>query len=504
MTKTTLKISQIKNNPNNPRLIKDDKFKKLVQSIKDFPEMLDTREVVINKDYIILGGNMRFKAAKEAGLKELPVKIVDWTEEKQREFIIKDNVSGGEWDWDILATEWDAGELNEWGLEALDDWSDAEESSKLVEDDVPEVEEVELPSSRSGEVYQLGSHRLYCGDATQRSSYEKLLLGKSVDMVFTDPPYGMKKENDGVLNDNLSYAKLLDFNREWIPLTFDSMKEVGSWYCWGIDEPLMDIYSNVLKPMAIDNKITFRNLITWNKGHGQSQNSEMTRSYATADEKCLFVMGGVQGFNNNSDNYYEGWEPIRNYLESEMEKVGGKRVWKQALGNQMGKHYFTKSQWVFPTRDAYKKLQAFAQGDAFKKDYDELKKDYDELKKDYDELKKDWQDTRAYFNNTHDNMNNVWHFDRTSQQERDGTGGHATPKPLALCSRAIKSSSRKNETVLDVFGGSGSTLIACEQTDRTCYMMELDPRYVDVIRKRYHKFITGNEEGWEEATLCVK
>lgn len=83
MEKTTLKVSEIKNNPNNPRFIKDDNFKKLVQSIKDFPEMLDTREVVVNKDYIILGGNMRFKAAKEAGLKEVPVKIVDWDEDKQ-------------------------------------------------------------------------------------------------------------------------------------------------------------------------------------------------------------------------------------------------------------------------------------------------------------------------------------------------------------------------------------------------------------------------------------
>lgn len=98
--KTVLKVSEIKNNPNNPRLIKDDKFKKLVQSVIDFPEMLETREVVVNTDYIILGGNMRFKAAKEAGLKEVPVKIVDWPEDKQREFVIKDNVSGGEWDWE--------------------------------------------------------------------------------------------------------------------------------------------------------------------------------------------------------------------------------------------------------------------------------------------------------------------------------------------------------------------------------------------------------------------
>ena len=97
-------ISQIKPNPNNPRIIKDDKFKKLVDSLKDFPEMAEVRPVVVNKDMVILGGNMRFKAAKEAGWKEIPVTIVDWSEEKQRQFIIKDNVSGGEWDWDTAGS----------------------------------------------------------------------------------------------------------------------------------------------------------------------------------------------------------------------------------------------------------------------------------------------------------------------------------------------------------------------------------------------------------------
>ncbi len=111
------KISDVKLNPNNPRLIKDDKFKKLVQSIKDFPEMLSIRPIVVNQDMIILGGNMRFRACKEAGIKEIPVIVTDLSEDKQREFLIKDNTSGGEWDWDVLANEWDAEELADWGLD---------------------------------------------------------------------------------------------------------------------------------------------------------------------------------------------------------------------------------------------------------------------------------------------------------------------------------------------------------------------------------------------------
>ena len=128
-------ISDIKLNPNNPRIIKDDKFKKLVQSIKDFPEMLSIRPIVVNKDMVILWGNMRYKACKEAWIKEIPVIVADnLTEEQQREFLIKDNVSGWEWDWDILANEWDKEELEEWGLdvqfETVEEQKDISENIK--------------------------------------------------------------------------------------------------------------------------------------------------------------------------------------------------------------------------------------------------------------------------------------------------------------------------------------------------------------------------------------
>jgi ParB-like chromosome segregation protein Spo0J len=117
MAVQTVKISDVKSNPNNPRLIKDDKFLKLVQSLKDFPEMAKVRPIVVNQDFIVLGGNMRLKAMKEAGWKDVPVEVVDWTEQQQKEFIIKDNVGFGEWEWDILANEWEADDLEKWGLD---------------------------------------------------------------------------------------------------------------------------------------------------------------------------------------------------------------------------------------------------------------------------------------------------------------------------------------------------------------------------------------------------
>jgi ParB-like chromosome segregation protein Spo0J len=113
-----VKLSEIKSNPNNPRLIKDDKFKKLVQSIKDFPKMLELRPIVVNDDMVVLGGNMRLKACKEVGLKEVPIiKASALTDDQQREFIVKDNVGFGEWDWDMIANEWDTDLLIEWGLD---------------------------------------------------------------------------------------------------------------------------------------------------------------------------------------------------------------------------------------------------------------------------------------------------------------------------------------------------------------------------------------------------
>ena len=110
-------VSKVKLNPKNPRIIKDDKFQKLVASLQEFPEMATVRPIVCNTDMVILGGNMRFKAMQAAGWKEVPVEIVDWPEDKQAEFVIKDNVSGGEWDWDALANEWDAEALGKWGLD---------------------------------------------------------------------------------------------------------------------------------------------------------------------------------------------------------------------------------------------------------------------------------------------------------------------------------------------------------------------------------------------------
>jgi len=485
-------INTVKANPNNPRIIKDDKFAKLVKSINEFPQMLNLRPIVVNDDMVVLGGNMRLKACKEAGLKEIPIiKASELTEQQQKEFIVKDNVGYGEWDWNDLANNWDAEQLQDWGLDipGFDaEVIEAEEDDFAVPDGGIETDIV------LGDLFEIGEHRLLCGDSTDSDQVDLLMNGQKADMAHNDPPYGMKKEKEGVLNDNLNYNDLLDFNREWIALQFMHLKENGSWYCWGIDEPLMDIYSEILKPYIAEQKLTFRNLITWFKnpsGLGDGQNNPSARSYGIITEKCLFAMMGVQGFNNNADNYFIGWDSIVNYLDINKNKANLTiKDCKRLAGHseKSGCHWFDKSQWTMPTKETYDSWRNYCienNINAFVKEYEEIKKEYEEIKKEYEEIKKEYYSSRAYFDNTHDKMTEVWQFDRHVRQGDEG--GHATPKPIPLCERAIKSSCPDNGLVLDMFLGSGSTMVAAHQLKRKCYGTELDPKYCQVIVDRMRK-----------------
>ena len=191
-----VKTKDIHANENNPRILKDDKFKKLVKSIKDFPEMLEIRPIVVNNEMMVLGGNMRLRAIQEIGLKEVPViKAENLTEEQQREFLIKDNVGFGEWDWDALANDWNPEELNEWGLDVpnIDLMElEAEEDDFDVPEDGIETDIV------LGDLFEIGEHRLLCGDSTDSDAVARLMDGEKADMVFTDPPYGIAHSGKGI------------------------------------------------------------------------------------------------------------------------------------------------------------------------------------------------------------------------------------------------------------------------------------------------------------------
>jgi DNA modification methylase len=222
MNITTTKLTDIKSNPNNPRIIKDDKFKKLVASIKEFPQMLSLRPIVVNDDMIVLGGNMRLKACKEAGLKEVPIiKASDLNEEQQKAFIIKDNVGYGEWDWDMLANQWDAEELVEWGLDIpnfdIKDLGTAEEDDFDVPDGGIDTDIV------LGDLFEIGEHRLLCGDSTDSDSVAKLMNGQKADMVYTDPPYGISVVKNDMVGADFGIAKKGNYK----PIANDETKDIA-------------------------------------------------------------------------------------------------------------------------------------------------------------------------------------------------------------------------------------------------------------------------------------
>ena len=235
MVKTEkVKISQVKNNPNNPRIIKDDKFEKLVRSIKEFPKMLEIRPIVVNDDMIVLGGNMRLKACKEAGLREVPIiKASDLTEDEQRQFIIKDNVSGGEWDWEQLVSEWDVDKLDEWGL----DVPVFPETELEAEEDDFDTTPPEEPITVLGDLYEIGEHRLLCGDSTQTDTFEKLMDGELADMVVTDPPYnvayeGKTKDALTIENDSMGNDDFYKFLYDFYSALTTAVKKGGAIYVW--------------------------------------------------------------------------------------------------------------------------------------------------------------------------------------------------------------------------------------------------------------------------------
>ena len=224
-----MKLTNLKSNPSNPRIIKDDKFKKLVKSIKDFPEMMDKRPIVCVTDVdgklYPLGGNMRLKALQELNFKEIPdswVMLADnWTQEQRKEFIIKDNVGYGEWDWDDLANNWDSEKLEEWGLD-IPDFAVKELEAEEDDFEIPDEIKTDIVI---GDLFEIGEHRLLCGDSTDSDQVARLMNGEKADMVFTDPPYGIKVVKSEMVGADFGIAKKGKYSEVIADDTTETAKE---------------------------------------------------------------------------------------------------------------------------------------------------------------------------------------------------------------------------------------------------------------------------------------
>jgi DNA modification methylase len=234
-----ISINKLKPNPANPRTIKDDKFHKLVQSIKSFPEMLEIRPIVVNDQYEVLGGNMRLRACIEAGMKEVMIiRASHLTEDQQREFIIKDNVGFGEWDMDALANEWDAEELQEWGVDLPGDFGGGG-ADEAQEDDYEIPDEIKTDIVL-GDLFEIGEHRLLCGDSTVPETFETLFNGQLADLVVTDPPYnvdysGKTKDALKIENDSMADGEFYKFLFAFYSSLAIYTKAGGGWYVWHAD-----------------------------------------------------------------------------------------------------------------------------------------------------------------------------------------------------------------------------------------------------------------------------
>jgi DNA modification methylase len=384
-----VKITEVKANPNNPRSIKDDKFKKLVKSIKEFPQMLELRPIVVNDDMVVLGGNMRLRACKDAGLKEVPIiKASELTPEQEKEFIIKDNVGFGEWDWDDLANNWDAEELTEWGL----DIPNFEVEELEAEEDDYEVPDEIKTDIVLGDLFEIGEHRLLCGDSTDSDQVAKLMNGQKADMVFTDPPYNVDFKGQDLSNTTKGGIEILGHkgaNSKHDKIKNDSMP----------DDEFVEFMKAVLS-----------NVTLFNKGAWY---------FSFCDLKLDLLLTPLKEMGYN-------WKSII--------------IWKKNQATLSGKDY----------KSRYEPIVYGCPENSF---YGERYKQED-----------------------------IWEFQRTLKNDL-----HPTMKPIPLIENALNNSSKEGMIIMDLFLGSGSTMVASHQLKRKCYGTELDPKYCQVIVDRMIK-----------------
>lgn len=396
-------------NPTNPRQITPQKFDELKKSLQDFPKMMEMRPIIYDEGGVVLGGNMRYKALMDLGYSDVPQEwvkcVTELTEQQKKEFVIKDNNSYGEYDWDILANEYGDLPLAEWGIDLPDYFAESEVTNK-DEDAVPAIKVSKL--IRQGDLFIIdGIHRLLCGDAGNADDVALLMNEHQADMVFTDPPYNVNYIGTGentstvIRNDHLdaeSFDELLD---KWMAQYKKWSKEGAGLYIFHASTSQAQFEKAICS-----NGFVIKNQLIWNK-----------------------------------PSLSLGW---------------GDYHWKHEPFFYCG-HADCKTQWY---------------GDRSKSTVWDFQKDEKKLL-DWALKMKRWEAM---------GKTSIWSI------ARDPTRAylHPTQKPVELIRMAIVNSSKQGDLVMDLFMGSGSALVACDQTRRVSYGMEIDPVFVRTTLQRFH------------------
>ena len=404
----------------NPREMTDQEYKKLKKSLNrdpDYTAISELRLYPFHGRYVTIGGNMRLHAMKEIGWTEVVAKVLpeDTPTETLNRWILLDNANYGKWDFNKLANEWEEDLLADMNIDIpLQPDPEAEEEAK---DDNCDIEALkpDIPRSRLGDIYQLGSHRLIVGDSTKPRYLDALMAGELADLLVTDPPYNVNYEGSNgkkIANDKMADASFQAFLFDAFSASDEKLKPGGAFYIWHADSEGYN-FRTAAKRVGW----TIRQCLIWNK------NSLVLgrQDYQWKHEPCLY------GWKDGGSHYFITRRDLTTVIE---EKPDLEAMTKDELKAMLAK--FIGGEIPTTVIDENKPLR---------------------------------------------------------------NAEHPTMKPVPLIGRQIKNSSRFGEIVLDVFGGSGSTLIAAEQLGRKCRMVEFDPVYADVIVKRWEE-LTGDEAVW--------
>jgi DNA modification methylase len=484
----------------NARTHSEAQIDKIAASILEFGF---NNPILVDGNSGIIAGHGRHDAAKKIGMGEVPViELTHLSDTQKRAYILADNriAMDAGWNDELLASE--LADLEQEGFDlSLTGFNDEELSGLLVFDEEedsdggPGIPETPIHAvTRPGDVWILGKHRLMCGDSTNQDDVEKLMNGKKAALLHADPPYGMGKESEGIINDNLYDDKLISFQMDWWKTYRPHLTSNASAYIWGNSMELWSLWFSgglgTIEPLRL------RNEIVWDKKNIAGMASPDLTQYPTTTERCLFFQLGSNVFySHTKDNYWPGWDPIRLFMVAERDKAGFTNADVNKLcGSSMAGHWFSTSQWTMMSKENYQLLRDASGGKAFTHDYQAIHDEYKQLLAIFkgqvmDPVRKDFEAGRPFFDNAHDIMRDVWEYPRVVGEERFG---HATPKPVSMMERIMKSSLRQGDLCDEPFGGTGSTLIGAEKTGRICYVMELQDKYCDVIVRRWQQ-LTGKK-----------